>query len=178
MTTEYLRDALFTAAWFGMMGMAWFGWAQEKPPPRWPARLGAASGVGMLLAVAFGILTGLHWDAPTALAGRFGTFGVVVGVEVALCLAGALTLMWAVRRRDLVATWIGLVVGIHFVPLAFLLDDPSYHLLAALMTAGTLAATWYAKRHTITVSAAVGVVNGALLLVFALRSGVVGLLGL
>lgn len=177
-TTEYLRDALFTAAWCAMMSSAWFGWAQEKPPPHWPARLGAASGAGLLLAVGFGVLTGLHWDAPTALAGRFATFGVVVGIEVVLCLAGALVLMWAVRRRDLVAAWIGLVVGIHFIPLAVLLDDPWYYLLAALMTAGTLAATWYATRKSVTVSAVVGAVDGTLLLLFAIRSAVVGALSL
>lgn len=29
-----VRDSLYTIAWFGLMAMVWFGWAQEAPLAR------------------------------------------------------------------------------------------------------------------------------------------------
>jgi hypothetical protein len=71
MTAELLRDAAATAAVFGFFASAWFGWAQDQPPPAWRTAL----------------------DADTS-----RTFGLVVGIEVALAAIGAAVL--ARRRRS------------------------------------------------------------------------------
>lgn len=86
---DTLRDSLYTTAWFGLMTSVWFGWAQEAPPARLRTALIAGSVVGLLIAVGFGVLAGLHWSEPTALDGRYGLFGLVVGVELLLAGGGA-----------------------------------------------------------------------------------------
>ncbi|MEV0618290.1 hypothetical protein AB0I81_33540 [Nonomuraea sp. NPDC050404] len=122
MLTEFVRDQLFTTAWFGLMAFVWFGWAQEDPPRHWRIWLGAGSGLGVVLAVAFGVLTAMNWDQPTALEGRYAWFGVLVAAEVVVAGAGCLVL----ARRGAsgwMAWWVAVVVAAHFLPLALLLND-------------------------------------------------------
>ena len=179
MAAEFLRDTLMTAAIFGVFAMSWFGWAQEAPPSRWRPFLAAGSVVGLLLGAGMGIVAGLNWDAPSALRidGRAEAFGVVVGIEVALCLGGALVLM---RRghADLASPWVAAVVGLHFIPLALIFNDPSLYVLSALMTVGAVVGTVLARRHGVTPSAVVGAISGSLLLAFAAGAAIRGLLRL
>src|SRR5690349_24097109 len=81
MLTEFVRDQYFTTAWFGLMAMVWFGWAQEDPPKRLRVWLGVGAVLGIGLAVGVGVLTAVNWGEPTALEGRYPWFGVLVGVE-------------------------------------------------------------------------------------------------
>jgi hypothetical protein len=122
MLTEFLRDQFFTTAWFGLMSFVWFGWAQEDPPRRWRVWLGAGSALGIGLAVAFGVLTSMNWDQPTALEGKYVWFGVLVAAEVVAAGVGCLVLA---RRRASrwMAWWVAIVVAAHFLPLALLLSD-------------------------------------------------------
>ena len=99
MTAEFPRDAIATAAVFGFFASAWFGWAQDQPPPAWRQWLVAGSILSMLTAVAGGVLTWRRWTDPTAFdADTSRIFGIVVGVEVALAGLGAALL--ARRGRD------------------------------------------------------------------------------
>ena len=179
MAAEFLRDTLMTAAIFGIFAMSWFGWAQEAPPSRWRPFLAAGSALGLVVGAGMGIVAALNWDAPSALDidGRAEAFGIVVGIEVALCLGGALVLR-ARDHEDLVSPWIGVVVGLHFVPLALIFNDPSLYVLATLMTAGAVVGTVVARRRGITPSAVVGAISGSLLLVFAAGAAIRGLLRL
>jgi hypothetical protein len=85
MTAEFLRDAAATAAVFGFFASAWFGWAQDQPPPAWRTALVAGSILSLLTAVGGGVMTWRNWSGPTAFdADTSRTFGLVVGIEVAL----------------------------------------------------------------------------------------------
>ncbi|MEU4833899.1 hypothetical protein [Streptosporangium sp. NPDC023615] len=122
MLTEFLRDQCFTTAWFGLMAFVWFGWAQEDPPRRWRIWLGAGSVLGVGLAVAFGVLTAANWDQPSALEGKYAWFGVLVVAEVIAAGAGCLVLARRGAPRWM-AWWVAVVVAVHFLPLAWLLND-------------------------------------------------------
>lgn len=138
MLTEFIRDQVCAIAWLALMSVAWFGWAQEDPKPRLRPLLGAGSVVGLLVAVAFGLLVWRTWDSATALEGRYWVFGIVVLAEVVLIGSGCFVLA---RRRAArwYGWWIGLCVAVHFVPLAWVFGDWSYLLLAAVQVAGLLA---------------------------------------
>ena len=128
------RDAVATAAVFGFFASAWFGWAQDQPPPAWRRWLVAGSVLSLLTAVGGGVLTWRNWTDPTAFdAGTSRTFGLVVGVEVALAAIGAAVLA---RRRsgDLIPAWVALVVGVHLIPVAWLLRYPLIGVTGALVT--------------------------------------------
>jgi hypothetical protein len=114
MTAAFLRDAAATAAIFGFFASAWFGWAQDEPPPAWRKALVAGSILSLLTAVGGGVMTWRNWSGPTAFdADTSRTFGLVVGIEVALAAIGAAVLA---RRRssELIPAWVALVA----VPLA------------------------------------------------------------
>ncbi|MEU8395318.1 hypothetical protein AB0C28_09015 [Nonomuraea sp. NPDC048892] len=122
MLTEFLRDQFFTTAWFGLMAFVWFGWSQESPDQRWRVWLGAGSVLGIGIAVAFGILTATNWDQPTALEGKYAWFGVLTVAEVVAAGVGCLLLSRRGASRWM-AWWVALVVAVHFLPLALLLND-------------------------------------------------------
>lgn len=135
MFTEFLRDQAFAIAWLAMMAAGWFGWSQEDPKPKLRGWLGAGSVVGMLIAIAFGIVVWRNWSTPTALEGRYWVFGLVVLAEAVLIGGGCILL----ARRKLTrwyGWWIGLCVALHFVPLAWVFEDWSYLGLAAVQVVG------------------------------------------
>ena len=81
--------------------------------------------LSLLTAVGGGVLTWRNWSGPTAFdADTSRTFGLVVGVEVALAAIGAAVLA---RRRssELIPAWVALVVGVHLIPVALLVRSPS-----------------------------------------------------
>lgn len=172
MLTDYLRDALFTVAWFGLMTGVWFGWAQEDPPKKWRAWLGTGSVLGLLCAAGFGAATGLNWSLGSALDGRYHWFGVLVAVEVIAAGAGC----WWLARRGRgrwMAWWVAVVVAAHFLPLAWLLADASIAVAGAVQLAALAAIVPRLRRTGRTTSALVGVVMGATLLAYALISAAI-----
>jgi hypothetical protein len=175
MTTIFLRDAAATAAIFGFFASAWFGWAQERPPPEWRGLLIAGSVASLVTAAAGALLTWRFWDDGSAFdADTSRAFGIVVGVEVVACAAGAIVL--AVRRRsDLTAAWIALVVGLHLFPVAALLGYGLLHVVAAAVTAVALVAIPVARSRSVAVSAVTGLATGTVLLTAALVSLAIGL---
>lgn len=168
--SEFVRDAAATAAILGFFASSWFGWAQEAPPSSWKRWLITGSIAAGLTAVAGGLLTWANWDTGTALDETTSrTFGIVVGIEVALAGLGSWLLI-ARDRRSLVAPWIALVVGVHFFPLAVLLDIPVLHILAALLTIGAIVSVRIARTRDLATSAVTGVISGSVLLATALFS--------
>lgn len=169
--TEYLRDALFTGAWFGLMTMVWCGWAQEGPPRRWPLWLGIGSGLGMVIAVVFGIMVWRTWDSPSALEGRYHWFGVLVAGEV---LAAGLGAWYLLRRRQgrWVAWWVAVVVALHFLPLAALLQTPLLSLIGVVQLVGLIALLPRLRRREGPTSALVGVLMGCTLLASGIIIGI------
>ncbi|MEQ4299872.1 hypothetical protein ABNF97_00545 [Plantactinospora sp. B6F1] len=170
MSAEFVRDAAMTAVILGFFASSWFGWAQDKPPPRWPRWLGIGSGGSMLIAAAGGLLAWRHWTDGTAFdADTSKAFGVVVGIEFGAAGLGAVALA-LVRHRELIPAWVALVVGLHLFPVAVLMNYPLVHLPAVLVTVVALVAVPVARARSLPVSAVTGVGSGGALLVTALIS--------
>jgi hypothetical protein len=168
--TEHVRDAAATALIFGFFASAWFGWAQDDPPPRWRPWLIGGSVAALATAAAGGILTWRHWSDGTAFDRDTSIrFGIVVGIEFALAGIGA-GILAARRRSDLTPVWIALVVGVHLFPVAVLLGYPLIHVVAALVTVAAVVAYPLARSRSIAPSAVVGVLTGGVLLLSALVS--------
>jgi hypothetical protein len=179
MLAEHVRDTAMTAAIFGFFASSWFGWAQEAPPERWRRRLIAGSVASILTAVAGGLLAWQHWSAGSVFgsADTSRNFGIVVGIEFGLAGLGAGILAIRERHRDLIPAWIALVVGVHFFPVAELIDFPLVHVAGALVTLVALAAVPVARKRSLRVSAVVGLGTGAVLLAVAVVSLGVALFG-
>ncbi|GAA1726296.1 hypothetical protein [Aeromicrobium alkaliterrae] len=176
MLTEFVRDHAFTIAWFGLMTMVWFGWGQEDPPEPWRWRLGVGSGLGIALAGVFGYAVAIRWDDGSALDDRYAWFGVVVGLEVLAAGIGCLVL-WRRGAERWMAWWVAVVVAVHFVPLAFFLEDASIAVLALVQGVALTALLPRLRTVDGPTSRLVGPVMGATLLTFALLSAVVFLAG-
>lgn len=169
MVSDLARDHAFTIAWFGLMTLVWLGWGQEAPPRRWRWRLGAGSALGLLLVGVFGFGVVRRWGEATALEGRYGWFGVLVLLEVLVAGIGCLVL-WRKGETRWMAWWVAVVVALHFVPLAFLLDDWSLTVLGLGQLALLLVIRPRLKVADDPTSVLVGPVMGATLLAFALVS--------
>ena len=170
MITDYVRDAAATAAIFGFFASAWFGWAQERPPAQWRPILIAGSATSLATALAGGVFTWLWWGEATALdADTSRAFGIMVGIEFALAIAGVIVLA-IMKRLDLSSAWVALVVGLHLFPLAALFGFPLIYLVAAAVTTVALTAVPVARRRSLPVSAVTGLPTGAVLLAAALGS--------
>jgi hypothetical protein len=167
----FVRDLAVTAVVFGVAAFVWFGWAQEAPPARWRLLLGAGSGLGLVLAVAGGLLAWQNWSPESVMAAAETRriFGIVCGIEFGLAGLGA-TLLGVAKRPQWIATWIAFVVGIHFIPLAFIFGDPGQLGLAALIVLASGLSVLVYRRTTITPSAVVGLGSGTALLIYAARS--------
>lgn len=176
MNAEFLRDAAMTAAIFGFFASSWFGWAQEDPPNRWRRALTIAALTSVLTAVGGGVLAWQNWGDGTAFdADTSVRFGIVVGIEFALAGIGAGVL--ALRgKKEFIPPWIALVVGVHLFPVAWLLQYPLFHVVAALVTVAALAAVPMARARSLPVSAVTGLGAGTVLLAGALYSLISALL--
>jgi hypothetical protein len=171
---DHVRDAAMTALVFGFFASAWFGWAQESPPAAWRPWLGIGAGVSLAVAAVGGILAWQHWADGSALGepGAMRSYGIIVGVEFTLAGLGAAAL--ALRSRpELIAPWVCLVVGVHFIPLAGPLESPILYPLALVMVLVAVGAVPYARRRNLAPSAVTGAGAGAALLVCAVASLVV-----
>ncbi|WP_238357801.1 hypothetical protein [Cohnella zeiphila] len=129
---EYARDYVMYASIFGMFSFSWFGWAQENPRASWRKYLGIASGIALLVCL-FGVFLSIrNWDAPSALSAStsFRQYLISVYAEIFLAGAGAGWLILQ-KRKDFIAPWIAFIVGIPFISLAGVFEDPSLYLLAA-----------------------------------------------
>jgi len=159
-----------TAAIFGFFSAAWYGWAQDDPPPGWRKPLIIGSIVGLLGAAAGGIKAWRNWSTGTA----FGTetspiFGIIVGIEVLLAVGGALVLSRR-GRGELMAPWVAFVVGVHFFPMAPLLGYPLFYVVGTLVTVAAFVSVPVARSRRIAVSSVTGVMCGSILLVAAVFS--------
>ncbi|HEX6360578.1 hypothetical protein [Actinophytocola sp.] len=177
MLTDFLRDQVFTTAWFGLMAFVWFGWSQEDPPKRWRVWLGLGSVLGLGFAAAFGVLTATNWDEPTALEGKYVWFGVLVAAEVVAAGVGCLVLARRGASRWM-AWWVAVVVAAHFPPLALFLDDIGVALVGVVQLVALGMVARRLRGDTVTSSRLAGPVMGATLLLSAAISAVLTVPGL
>lgn len=180
----FVRDLIMTGAVFGLACFIWSGWAQERPPRRWPVVLGMLSGLGALAAVGFGIAAWLHWDAPSALgagAAGMGSYLVIVAIELAVCVVAAVALSVRRATRPYVPVAVLFVVGVHFFSLAVVFRMPAMHLVAALITLASIAALVVSVRARRRADAPApsfwcGILSSPVFLFASVPSGLVGVL--
>lgn len=165
-----LRDTLYTTAWFGLMSMVWFGWAQEAPPRQLRVSMIVGSVLGAALAIGFGVLTAIHWGNPTALEGRYEIFGIIVGAEVAVAGAGAAAFGLTGHGRWM-AWWVAVVVAAHFVSLAWVLHGPWLAVLGVVQLVALAVLVPVLRGSSDPTSRWVGPVMGLTLLLYAVLSG-------
>lgn len=120
----------------GFFAFAWFGWGQAAPPRSLVLPLAIGAGLGAVL-VTLGLVTtfrsgGRLLAASDPVVRR--RYGITVGVEVGLILAGALTLGLTGESWWLPA-WVCGVVGVHFLPMARVLQNPSLRPLGVILAA-------------------------------------------
>ncbi|ANS79478.1 hypothetical protein SGUI_2082 [Serinicoccus hydrothermalis] len=175
MLSEF-RDVIFTTAWFGLMTMVWCGWAQESPARGWRVPLIVGSVAGVLLAAGFGVWTGLSWGMPTALEGRYATFGVVVAAEVLAAGVGALVLVRRGQSRW-IAWWVAMVVAVHFLSLSGIFGGWVLTALAIVQVVGLAALVAPLRRTEAPTSRWVGPLMGVTIFAAALVLGVGALVG-
>ncbi|WP_308635835.1 hypothetical protein [Paenibacillus silvisoli] len=164
-----VRDFVMYAAVFGLFSFVWFGWAQEKPRSSWRWAIGLATGCALLVCLLGVYLSVTHWDSPSALDrdGAYRNYLITFYAEVVLAGAGSFVLT-RMKRKGYIAPWIAFVVGIHFISLVSVFDDPSLWILAALMVAVSIAAVYVSPKLQVAYSAITGIGAGIVLFGFAL----------
>jgi hypothetical protein len=95
------------------------GWAHGALPRRLRPWLVPGAVAGLALAVGFGVSVALNWSSPSAIEGKYQWFGVLLGAE-GLAAGRCWGLLARRGRSRWTAWWVGLVVAVHFVPLAVL----------------------------------------------------------
>lgn len=167
---DFLRDAVAAGAILAFFATAWYGWALDAPPRSWRSWIItglAASWVSVVVGVA---LTWINWNTGTVFDPTTGRlFGLVVGVEFAIAGVGA----WILKRRvqdDLIPPWIALVVGVHFIPLGYILGIPVLYLLAAVVSVLAVVSVVVARARSFSTSSVTGVMTGSSLLGGAIMS--------
>ena len=169
-----LRDGAMTTAVLSFFASAWFGWAQERPPVSWRTPLVVGSVLSVALTVTGGLLAWLNWGSGSVLNddAAFRTYLIIVGIEFGIAAIGSVVLL--VRRRSqYLAPWICLVVGVHFYPMAPVLENAGLYVLATVLTAVALLAVPAANRRGQTISAVTGAGAGAALLLFGACTAVI-----
>ena len=147
---DFARDLVMTGVIFGAAAFVWAGWAQERPPAGvgWRVVLVVLQ-VGGLALLGFGIpAAARNWSTPTAIdpgSVAFVWYVAVFWLEVAAILALAIFLIRK-KRGELIASWVLVIVGLHFVPLAFVFGQPIILVAAALITVAGVVSFFLPRR--------------------------------
>jgi len=168
---EFIRDNAMAAAILGTFAMAWFGWAQDRPPKGklWPALLGVGSGVSLILASIGGFVAWQNWNSPSALSeGGFSGYIWIFIVELVLIAIAAISLLIA-HKRHYIPTVVGTIVGVHFYLLAPIFQDAGLYILATVTTIGALYPLFVAKRWKVPLETLTCVSVAIALFIFATR---------
>ena len=147
---EYPRDLVMIGLIFGAVAFIWAGWAHERPPRGviWRIVLVVLQLAGLVL-LGFGIARAVeYWSTPTAI--QTGTnalvwFIVVFWIEI-LVITGFAVYFVRSGRTALLAPLVLTVVGLHFVPLAFVFQQWILLLAAVLLTAAGVGAAFLPQR--------------------------------
>ncbi|MCR8656156.1 hypothetical protein [Paenibacillus endoradicis] len=166
---DYIRDYTMYAAIFGMFSFCWFGWAQERPKASWRIYIGIASGIALLVCLLGVYLSIKHWNELSVLSNNssFTMYLITVYIEFIVAGVGAFLLIRK-KAKDYIAPWIAFVVGIHFIGLVTVFNDPSLYVLAALLVAVSILAVIVAPKLHVASSAITGIGSGTILFGFAM----------
>ncbi|MGW8482464.1 hypothetical protein ACWGJP_04955 [Microbacterium sp. NPDC055903] len=179
--TDFPRDLLMTGVIFGIAAFVWSGWAQERPPKHWIWRVVlAAIGLGGATLAGINLPTVIrNWDAPTAIA--FGGTASVIYLVVFWLEVIAIIVLAIVatrrKRQDLIPVLVLAVVGIHFLPLAWVFGQPIFFVTGVLVTAVAVLAVFLPDDKAAR-SFWCGALGGAVLLVSGAICAIAGFAGL
>ena len=169
------RSRGVTVAVDGFFAFVWFGWGQASAPSWLVIPLAVGTALGLLLAVAGVVVARRSAGRLRAMADPVARrrYGIIVGLEFGLLGAGA-AVLGATGHYRWTAVWICFGVGVHFFPLASVLDNRSLRPLGVLLivvAAAALAAglAWATAPSTIT-----GVGAGLCLIGFGLATLLAG----
>jgi hypothetical protein len=140
------RDLVMIGAIFGVAAFVWAGWAQEQPPGGvgWRIALAVLSALGLALAAVSIPVAIANWGAGSAFSAKtaaFVVYVVVFWVEVAIMIGLSI---WAnvAGRSDLIAPLILAVVGVHFLPLAWVFGQPLLAVVGVVLAAAAVFAAF------------------------------------
>jgi hypothetical protein len=165
------RDLSVSALILGIAGAMWFGWGRAQPPAGWRLPIG----IGMLAAIAVAVLAGIavrrFRRGPTAMDDRRVSrgYGITVGIEVAAIAIGVLGLGLA-GRPAYTASWILLVVGVHFMPLGRMFGSVDLLWSGLVLSAVAIAAAMTGAVSAVAPSAVTGAFGGLVLVAAAAAS--------
>ena len=165
------RDRGMTALIEGFFGFVWFGWGQANAAGGLRVGLAVAGVAAALVALAGGVLAFRGPASNGVLHDRQARrrYALTVGVEFALAGAGAAVLAVA-GQGDFIPAWVCAVVGVHFFPLASLLEDRRLVPLGASVITVALVAVVAGLAAGIAPSTVTGVGAGTVLTGFAVAA--------
>ncbi len=129
------------------------------------------TGLGALVALVGVVVTARSTGRLAAVSERVvgRRYGITVGVEFTLIGAGAAVLGSSGLARW-IPVWVCMVVGVHFFPLAWVLETRSLHPLGGMLSAVAVAALVVGLASTVEPSTITGPGAGLCLLAFALAT--------
>jgi hypothetical protein len=155
------RDQAVTALILAIAAMAWFGWGQAEPPAAWSLPLTIGTFAAIAVAVGAGVIVARVRRCDTAMAdpaARRG-YGITVGTEAAACALGAAAL-GLTGQSPFIASWILLVVGVHFLPLGRLFGSAQLLWAGPALAVVAVAATVTGMASDVAPSAVTGAFGG------------------
>ncbi len=127
-TSTPVRDLAVTGVILGVAASMWFGWGRQDPPSGWSIPLLTGSVVGLLVAIAGGLLLWRHRSTGESAMSDpriRRSWRQIVGVEVVSILLGNV-LLGLSGRPAYAAAWTLFVVGAHFLPMARVFGSPGF----------------------------------------------------
>ena len=169
------RSRGVTVAVDGFFAFVWFGWGQAAAPSWLVIPLAVGTGLGALRAVAGVVVAKRSAGRLPAMSDPVvrRRYGILVGLEFGLLGAGA-AVLGITGQYQWTPVWICFGVGLHFFPLAGVLENPSLRPLGALLIAVALAALVIGLASAVAPSTVTGLGAGLCLLAFGLASYVRG----
>ncbi|MEU4713590.1 hypothetical protein AB0F73_08055 [Micromonospora purpureochromogenes] len=164
------RQAGLTALYLGVFATIWFSVPAADPPLR--AALVVASGLALLTALLGAVVVARTGRAAAALPRDRAAdrrYGVIVAVEFAVAVLGALALA-GLGWSEFVPVLVCAVVGLHFVPLAPVLRDRLLVPLGVALCLVALAGLVVALTSSVQAGLVVGTGAGLLLWGYAARA--------
>jgi hypothetical protein len=146
LTKARMRGIIGGATILALFGSFWCITAVSS----WPARPGWAIPLAVVATVLLLFFCGMRWtqaarlpisDDPEAVAKGKRTgklFGIIFGLEGGL-IGLASALLGHGGLGDWIAVEVALIVGVHFLPLAYVFEMPAYYWTGGLSVAGVLA---------------------------------------
>jgi len=167
MATPSRRDLAVTALIFGFFGLAWFAWAGAEATKLEEVFfiIGSVLSAIVLLIGVIAAFRLRHVEGAVRDKKTRRRYGIIVGIETALAAVGA-AILGGSGHANLIAAWVSIVVGVHFIALAPLFRDWWLIALAVLMAGAGVWAWWYEGRSATPTSTTAAPLSGLLLVVY------------